>query len=500
MGSFRTSKYNEEPESSLSKLIRGDFVTRRIMIGFCFLVLTVVTGTGYARVTGLPDFTGLVEDAGPAVVNIQVTKFGERASDAQSDGGDGNPNGREQMPEFFRRFFDVPGHPNRGQPDRRGTGSGFIFESEGYIITNHHVIENADQIIVRLADRREFEAELIGSDPQSDIALLKVDASSLPTLKFGDSEILRAGEWVVAIGSPFNFEQSVAAGIISATGRSTNSQQYVPFIQTDVAINPGNSGGPLLNLDGEVVGINSWILSSSGGSIGLSFSIPIETASSAVRQLREHGKVSRGLLGVIVGPVTREMAEALQLKRPVGALVNDVNEDSAAKRAGIQPGDVILEIDGKPIEISSDLPPLVGSNPPGTEVELLVSRDGDERTFDVTLDALDAGDDEGLLASTAESSQSNALGMAVESISSDQRQALGDPEGGVLISKIESDAAYRAGLRRGDVVLMINRSKVEDVTSFNDIVEALPKGKAVALRVMRQGITNFIAYTPLAEE
>ena len=500
MGSFRTSKYNEEPESSLSKLIRGDFVTRRIMIGFCFLVLTVVTGTGYARVTGLPDFTGLVEDAGPAVVNIQVTKFGERASDAQSDGGDGNPNGREQMPEFFRRFFDVPGHPNRGQPDRRGTGSGFIFESEGYIITNHHVIENADQIIVRLADRREFEAELIGSDPQSDIALLKVDASSLPTLKFGDSEILRAGEWVVAIGSPFNFEQSVAAGIISATGRSTNSQQYVPFIQTDVAINPGNSGGPLLNLDGEVVGINSWILSSSGGSIGLSFSIPIETASSAVRQLREHGKVSRGLLGVIVGPVTREMAEALQLKRPVGALVNDVNEDSAAKRAGIQPGDVILEIDGKPIEISSDLPPLVGSNPPGTEVELLVSRDGDERTFDVTLDALDAGDDESLLASTAESSQSNALGMAVESISSDQRQALGDPEGGVLISKIESDAAYRAGLRRGDVVLMINRTKVEDVTSFNDIVESLPKGKAVALRVMRQGVTNFIAYTPLAEE
>jgi serine protease Do len=500
MGSFRTPKYNEEPEKSLSKHIRGDFVTRRIMIGFCFLVLTVVTSTGYARVTGLPDFTGLVEDAGPAVVNIQVTKFGERASDAQSDGGDGNPNGREQMPEFFRRFFDVPGHPNRGQPDRRGTGSGFIFESEGYIITNHHVIENADQIIVRLADRREFEAELIGSDPQSDIALLKVDASNLPTLKFGDSEILRAGEWVVAIGSPFNFEQSVAAGIISATGRSTNSQQYVPFIQTDVAINPGNSGGPLLNLDGEVVGINSWILSSSGGSIGLSFSIPIETASSAVRQLREHGKVSRGLLGVIVGPVTREMAEALQLKRPVGALVNDVNEDSAAERAGIQPGDVILEIDGKSIEISSDLPPLVGSNPPGTEVELLVSRDGDERTFDVTLDALDGGDDESLLASTAESSQSNALGMAVESISSDQRQALGDPEGGVLISKIESDAAYRAGLRRGDVVLMINRSKVEDVTSFNDIVESLSKGKAVALRVMRQGVTNFIAYTPLAEE
>ncbi len=353
---------------------------------------------------------------------------------------------------------------------------------------------------MRLADRREFEAELIGSDPQSDIALLKIDASDLPTLKFGDSKVLRAGEWVVAIGSPFNFEQSVAAGIISATGRSTNSQQYVPFIQTDLAINPGNSGGPLLNLDGEVVGINSWILSSSGGSIGLSFSIPIETASSAVSQLREHGKVSRGLLGVIVGPVSREMAEALKLKRPVGALVNDVNSDSAAERAGIQPGDVILEVDGQTVEISGDLPPLVGSNPPGTSVELLVSRNGEERSFDVTLDALDANVNDGQLASTEEPSQSNALGIEIESIGSDRRQTLGDPEGGVLISKIESDAAYRAGLRRGDVVLMINRSKVEDVDSFSAIVDTLPKGKAIALRIMRQGVTNFIAYTPPSED
>jgi len=469
------------------------------MIGFCLLVLTATANTGFARVTGLPDFTGLVEDARPAVVNIQVTKFGERAREAQSN-RDRNPNSREQMPDFFRRFFDPPGSPRNGQPDRRGTGSGFIFEAEGYIITNHHVIENADQIIVRLADRREFEAELLGSDPRSDIALLKIEASDLPTLKFGNSKILRAGEWVVAIGSPFNFEQSVAAGIISATGRSTNSQQYVPFIQTDVAINPGNSGGPLLNLDGEVIGINSWILSSSGGSIGLSFSIPIETASSAVSQLREHGKVSRGLLGVIVGPVTREMAEAMKLERPVGALVNDVNKDSAAENAGIQPGDVILEIDGEAIEISSDLPPLVGSNPPGTEVTILVSRNGDERTFDVTLDALDANENEGELASTEESSHSNTLGIAVESITSDLRQNLGDHTGGVLISKIESDAAYRAGLRRGDVVLMINSDQVDDVGSFDDIVESLPKGKAVALRIMRQGVTNFIAYTPPVEE
>ncbi|MEE8496424.1 MAG: Do family serine endopeptidase [Xanthomonadales bacterium] len=459
----------------------------------------MVTSTGFARVVGLPDFSGLVEEAGPAVVNIQVIKFGVRARDVPSERGDRIPNSREQMPEFFRRFFDVPDHSNRHQPDRRGTGSGFIFESEGYIITNHHVVENSDQIIVRLADRREFEAELIGSDPMSDIALLKIDASNLPTLKFGNSKILRAGEWVVAIGSPFNFEQSVAAGIVSATGRSTSSQQYVPFIQTDVAINPGNSGGPLLNLDGEVVGINSWILSSSGGSIGISFSIPIETASSAVKQLREHGKVTRGLLGVIVGPVTREMAEAMKLDRPVGALVNDVNKGSAAERAGIQPGDVILEINGESIEISSDLPPLVGSNPPGTEVELLVSRNGDELTFEVTLDALEADEEKNLLAAIAPSRQSNALGIAVESITGDQRQALGDPEGGVLISKIESDAAYRAGLRRGDVVLMINSSKVDDVGSFSDIVELLPQGKAIALRILRRGVTNFIAYTPPTE-
>jgi len=475
-------------------------VTRRIMIGLCLLALTAVSSNGFARVTGLPDFTGLVEDSAPAVVSIQVTQFGERAPEITPENEGQNQRNRQQIPEFFRRFFDAPGNPGYNQPDRRGTGSGFIFESEGYIITNHHVIENADQIIVRLADRREFEAELIGSDPQSDIALLKIDASDLPTLKFGNSKVLRAGEWVVAIGSPFNFEQSVAAGIVSATGRSTNSQQYVPFIQTDVAINPGNSGGPLLNMDGEVVGINSWILSSSGGSIGLSFSIPIETASSAVSQLREFGKVSRGLLGVIVGPVSREMAEALKLKRPVGALVNDVNSDSAAERAGIQPGDVILEIDGEAIEISSDLPPLVGSNPPGTQVELLVSRDGNELTFDVTLGALDGDEHVAQLASSDESSQSNALGIDVESISNDRRQALGDPEGGVLISKIESDAAYRAGLRRGDVVLMINRDKVDDVDSFSAIVETLPEGKAIALRIMRQGVTNFIAYTPPSEK
>jgi serine protease Do len=410
------------------------------------------------------------------------------------------PRGQEEIPEFFRRFFDVPGNPRRGEPDRRGAGSGFIFESDGYVITNHHVVEGADQIIVRLADRREFEAELVGSDPLSDVALLKIDASGLPTLELGDSEALKPGEWVVAIGSPFNFDQSVTAGIVSAKGRSTNQQQYVPFIQTDVAINRGNSGGPLLNLDGEVVGINSWILSSGGGYMGLSFSIPIETAHSAVHQLREHGKVSRGLLGVQVGAVNREMAEAFGLERPVGALVNDVTEDGAADRAGIQPGDVILAFNGDAVESSGDLPPLVGANPPGTEAKVLVSRNGKEKTFEVTLDALDADDDGNLLASGDDSSQSNALGIVVESINENRRRALGDPEGGVIVSKIESDAAFRAGLRTGDVILTINNESVEDTGSFDDIVESLPAGKAVALRVMRDGITRYIAFSPTVDE
>ena len=473
-------------------------VTRRILFSIFTAFLLLTANLAFARVTGLPDFTGLVEDTGPAVVNIQVTQFGQRA-DSRADGMQ-NPHDQQEIPEFFRRFFDVPGSPQGGEPDRRGAGSGFIFESDGYIMTNHHVVDGADQIIVRLADRREFEAELIGSDPLSDIALLKIDATRLPTLKLGSSDALRPGEWVVAIGSPFNFDQSVTAGIVSAKGRSTNQQQYVPFIQTDVAINRGNSGGPLLNLDGEVVGINSWILSSGGGYMGLSFSIPIETASGAVKQLRESGKVSRGLLGVQVGSVNREMAEAFGLERPVGALVNDVTAGGAAERAGIQPGDVILAFNNQVVDSSGDLPPLVGSNPPGTEAEVLVSRNGKEKAFIVTLDALESDEEGNLLATGSDSSQSNALGIVVEPINENRRRALGDPEGGVIVSRIENDAAFRSGLRTGDVILTINNESVEDTGSFDKVIEALPEGKAVALRVMRDGVTRYLAFSPVAEE
>jgi serine protease Do len=473
-------------------------------VRFVALLMLFISLPLAAKVSGLPDFTGLVEEAGPAVVNIRVTQFGNRAPEmADQNGGQRGERGENhpEIPDFFKRYFYVPVGPRSRQPDRAGVGSGFIYTADGYILTNHHVIADADEIIVRMADRHEFEAELIGSDEASDIAVLKITAEKgLPFLRLGESDTLKVGEWVAAIGSPFNFEQSVTAGIVSAKGRSNRAQQYVPFIQTDVAINRGNSGGPLLNMDGEVVGINSWILSSSGGYIGLSFSIPIEVAASTAKQLRETGKVERGLLGVIVGAVTREMAEALELDRPVGALVNDITPDGSADRAGIEPGDVILEFNGEPVETWNDLPPLVGANPPGTEATVLVSREGEEKTFDVTLDALDADDPEALAGSDGGLQNSNVLGLVVESITSDRRRELGDPEGGVVITDIESDDAWRAGLRPGDVILMINNRDVEDLEGFAVLVEGIEPNRAVALRVWRNGTANFIAYTPRVED
>jgi len=468
----------------------------KMTLKFAVLFMLFMTLPALAKVSGLPDFTELVEKTAPAVVNIHVTKFGTRAP--RSSGRDnGMGEDHPEIPEFFRRYFNVPNDPRYGEPDRMGTGSGFIYDPEGYILTNHHVIEDADEIIVRLADRREFEAELIGSDESSDIAVLKIKADeALPFLKLGDSETVKPGQWVAAIGSPFNFEQSVTAGIVSAKGRTNRAQQYVPFIQTDVAINRGNSGGPLLDMDGEVIGINSWILSSSGGYIGLSFSIPIEVAIRTAKQLRETGKVERGLLGVIVGAVTREMAEALGLDRPVGALVNDVTADGAADRAGIKPGDVILSFNGTPVETWNDLPPLVGANPPGTKASVEVSREGKDKTFEVTLDALDSESGAVLAGNDRSHNSGNVLGLAVESINSDRRRELGDPEGGVVITDVESDDAWRAGLRPGDVILMINNQPVGDMDDFDDLLEKIEPGRAVALRVWRNGTASFIAYTP----
>jgi len=470
----------------------------RISLRLSVLLFMLISFPAIAKVSGLPDFTELVEKTGPAVVNIRVTQFGTRNSRSSSQRGERGED-HPEVPEFFKRF--MPDGQGSDRPDRMGAGSGFIYSKDGYILTNHHVVEDADEIIIRMADRREFVAELIGSDAASDIAVLKIDADEdLPFLKLGESESIKPGQWVAAIGSPFNYEQTVTAGIVSAKGRSNRAQQYVPFIQTDVAINRGNSGGPLLNMDGEVIGINSWILSSSGGYIGLSFSIPVEVAASTARQLRETGKVERGLLGVVVGVVTREMAEVLGLDRPIGALVNDISPGGAADRAGIQPGDVILSFNDDLLETWSDLPPLVGANPPGTKATVTVRRDNKEQVFDVTLDALGSENDEAIAAVDDTVSSSNSLGLAVESISSERRRELGDPEGGVVIAEVESDDAWRAGLRPGDVILMVNNRSVENMDDFETLVSKVEVGKAVALRIWRNGASSFIAYTPREED
>ena len=442
------------------------------------------------------DFTDLVEQSIPAVVNVETIRFGTRPGERRQQRGE-MP---DDVPEMFRRFFDLPpfgeGSP-RGQPDRRGGGSGFIISEDGLIVTNHHVIENADQVVVRLADRREFEAEIVGSDPEADVALLRIPAEGLPTLEFGDSRDLRVGEWVIGIGSPFSFEQTVTAGIVSAKGRTQQRQQYVPFIQTDVAINRGNSGGPLIRTDGTVVGINSWILSSGGGNIGLSFSIPIEVAQNSIDQLLEFGRVSRGFLGVGIEIITREKADALGLDRPAGALVNRVEPDSAAARGGIEVGDVIVSFNEQPIDVFSELPPLVGMVRPGTEVPVVISRWGERLTKQVTIKQLDDEPTRVAAEEGPDREPSNVLGLAVEALDSETRQRLGNPEGGVLITEVESDNAHRAGVRSGQVILMINNQSVSGMDDFRTIVEDLPEGRSVALLLHRQdGSTSFVAFTP----
>lgn len=443
------------------------------------------------------DFADIVEASIPAVVNIETTRFGERPDPEVQRG-----QMPDDMPELFRRFFEPFGEGMpRGRPDRRGGGSGFIVREDGLIITNHHVIEDADEIIVRLSDRREFVAELVGSDAETDVAVLRIDAEDLPTLKYGDSTALRPGEWVIAIGSPFQFEQSVTAGIVSAKGRTqAGQQQYVPFIQSDVAINRGNSGGPLIDTDGRVVGINSWILSSSGGNIGLSFSIPIETATSTIDQLLEFGRVSRGYLGVGIQGVDRERANALGLDRPVGALVNRVEPGSAAERAGIEVGDVILEVNGRDIEVFSDLPPIVGSIRPGEEVSLTVSRWGETRELSVKLDERDEAQETDDRGETRDTEPTNALGLSVEELGDEQLRRAEGIDGGLLITAVDSDNAYRAGIRRGDVIRMINNQQVRTLEDFQDIVADIEPGRSVALLVWRQGTTQFVAYTPEGPE
>ncbi|MFA6987206.1 MAG: Do family serine endopeptidase, partial [Arenimonas sp.] len=444
--------------------------------------------------------------AGPAVVNIEATIGpGRRSQLAQMepDEGESQVPDEEEMPEFFRRFFGQPGGPGMPMPQhpRGGTsfGSGFIISADGYVLTNHHVVDGASEVIVHLTDRRELKAKVIGSDPNSDIAVLKVDASNLPVLRLSDSRNLKPGQWVLAIGSPFGFDHSVTAGVVSGLGRPSldSSQRYVPFIQTDVAINRGNSGGPLLNTSGEVVGINSQIFSNSGGYMGVSFAIPIEVAMNAVRQIQKTGRVSRGQLGVQVGDVQRDQMAELGLTRASGAFVGAVQNDSAAAKAGIRAGDVIVAFNGKEIINSSELPPLVGAMPPGSRANVKVLRNGKPLDIVVVLSTLDEGV-AGKAGSTpkaapAPTADLNALGIVVTELDPGARAKLGlGASEGVRISRVASLAARQAGLAPGDVILQVGKTPIGSTAQFESALKGIKSGDRVRLLVRNAESTGLV--------
>ncbi|ACL72173.1 DegQ family serine endoprotease [Thioalkalivibrio sulfidiphilus] len=470
-------------------------VFSRSTLPFALLFLTLVFSAAAQGRAALPDFVPLVEDNSPAVVNISTTRNIAR-------GGREPPQLRiPDMPDdgvlgdLLRRFFGEGGQMPE-QFDTSSLGSGFIISRDGYVVTNHHVIEDADEIIVRLSDRRSFPATVVGSDPKSDVALLKIEASDLPTLKLGNSEQLKVGEWVLAIGSPFGFDHSVTAGIVSAKGRSLPTENYVPFIQTDVAINPGNSGGPLFNMKGEVVGINSQIYSRTGGFMGLSFAIPIEMAMEVVEQLKTQGYVSRGWLGVLIQEVTRELADSFGMSRPTGALVARVLPDSPAEKAGVRVGDVILTFNGEEVTRSSALPPLVGRAPVGKDARVEILRDGRKQTLRIRIAELPPDDELASRApaeSVAPSAAENRFGMTLEPVPAELREALDLEQGGVLVAGVGEGAARDARIQRGDVLVMINNQRIESPAHFAELAGKLTPGSRVPVLVQRPQGPVFLA-------
>ena len=457
-------------------------------------------GMQAVRAADLPNFVDLVKETSSAVVNISTTQKVQSGMPELPEGfempefPEGSPFG-----ELFKYFFEQEENGNPGYHDAKSLGSGFIISKDGYVMTNYHVVKDGDEIIVRLSDHRELKAEVIGVDPRSDVALLKVDATGLPVAKIGESSDLEVGEWVLAIGSPFGFDHSATAGIVSAKGRSLPRENYVPFIQTDVAINPGNSGGPLFNQAGEVVGVNSQIYSRTGGYMGLSFAIPIEVAMDVADQLKTSGKVSRGWLGVLIQDVTLDLAESFGMNRPRGALVAKVLPDSPALAAGIDVGDVIVDFNGQDVMNSSSLPPIVGSSKVGVKLPVVVIRNGREKTMHVKLGELPDDEVVAQASNRSEKKTTNQLGFSATDLSDKKKEELGI-EDGILVGHMVTGAASQAGVRKGDIILAIDSKTVTDLKQFEKIVEGLTAGKSVALLVQRDGSPTFLAIKVPAED
>ena len=460
--------------------------------------LIALTSLAQAQTRDLPDFTQIVEQQGAAVVNISTTQQRQRRAQPQVPQLDED----DPMYEFFRRF--IPRGPQGPQgpqtprePESSSLGSGFVVSADGYILTNAHVVDSADEITVKFTDKREFKAKVIGADRRTDVALIKIEASGLQAVKFGDPTRLKVGEWVLAIGSPFGFENSVTAGIVSAKGRSLPQENFVPFLQTDVAINPGNSGGPLFNLRGEVVGINSQIYSRTGGFMGLSFAIPIDVAMDVSTQLKSAGRVQRGRIGVVIQEVSKELADSFGLGKPTGALVNGVEKGGPAEKAGVETGDIILRFDGKQVAASSDLPRIVGSTKPGSKVPMQVWRKGQTRDVSVTVgeipdDRIAAARGTKPGAPKAEVA-ANRLGLVVSDLGEDKRRDMRLP-GGVVVDEVRT--APRADIRQGDVILSLTAkgatTELKSAKQFNDLLSALDKGTTMTLQI-RRGEANIFA-------
>lgn len=469
---------------------------RSRLAGIMFLVWLAASPPGFAAaVRALPDFTPLVEENAAAVVNISTSlKKSPNAPPQQFK----MPDIPENSPfyEFFKKFFGQI--PDGGPPfqERSSLGSGFIISTDGYVITNNHVVDGSDEVTVRLHDRREFTAKVIGTDERSDIAVLKISGEDLPTVKLGDSSKLKVGEWVLAIGSPFGFDHSVTAGIVSAMGRSLPNENYIPFIQTDVAINPGNSGGPLFNMKGEVIGVNSQIYSRTGGFMGLSFAVPVNVVNDVYQQLREHGHVSRGWLGVLIQDVTRELAESFGMERSQGALVAKVLPDSPAAKAGVEVGDVIVRFNGQDVPLSSDLPPMVGVTSVGSTIPMDILRRGKSQTLQIHIaelpeqERLADRDTQG----GEEAIPSNALNIVVRDLTDEERTELDLQDQGILVEQVMPGPAANAGVRDGDVLLLLNNVKMKSISQFEVLAAALPRDKSVPILVQRRGNPIFLAF------